>query len=484
MSMAVSPSNSVSPYSYSNDFASGGSGSSTGNQTINEILQMIEAILMQMLNQSQNASSPSGDSGGGGGLGSGGGGGGGGNAFSAAPPAAAAPSAAVPVTPPAAAPVTPSTSPATSVAAATPTASPTASPTAAPAVSPSTAPANAPASVGGAGTPGALSGQSATQPPNSINVKDYGAKGDGTTDDQAAIQSAINAGQASGKTVWFPPGTYNHSNVLNANGVNIQGSGSGTVLNATNPSEEAIKLGNNSSLSNLETSTSAGNRDSQPDEAAVDVTGSGDSVSHVTTLGAESNGIRLDGATGAKISSNLVEGSNADGIALMNGSSNNTVSGNEVYQAGDDSYSDDSYTSDRAQDSGNVFSQDMSLDNSYGRSFALMGATGDTVKNSVSDGSKWMGIVAGTDSNSQTLAGSNDTIQNNLITNSNGDAVDVMGAGGSLSQSGAGMDISGNSTSGSAQSVLGFDPVTDLTQRGQINAAYQPGTGNGANNGS
>lgn len=42
-----------------------------------------------------------------------------------------------------------------------------------------------------------------------FNVKDYGARGDGTTDDYAAIKAAAAAFQAAGKgTLFFPPGTY------------------------------------------------------------------------------------------------------------------------------------------------------------------------------------------------------------------------------------------------------------------------------------
>jgi hypothetical protein len=41
-----------------------------------------------------------------------------------------------------------------------------------------------------------------------INVLDYGATGNGVTNDTAAIQAAINAGEASGKDVFIPSGDY------------------------------------------------------------------------------------------------------------------------------------------------------------------------------------------------------------------------------------------------------------------------------------
>ena len=64
-----------------------------------------------------------------------------------------------------------------------------------------------------------------------VSVKDFGAKGDGSTDDTTAIQSAITYAESNGGTVWFPRGTYNTSSeiVLNKPGIILAGEGTGTT---------------------------------------------------------------------------------------------------------------------------------------------------------------------------------------------------------------------------------------------------------------
>jgi len=70
-----------------------------------------------------------------------------------------------------------------------------------------------------------------------ISVKDFGAKGDGVTDDTAAIQAAINyANSIGGGSVMFPPALYYTTGTLTLkNNVDLIGVGSGPYDTQLNP---------------------------------------------------------------------------------------------------------------------------------------------------------------------------------------------------------------------------------------------------------
>lgn len=63
----------------------------------------------------------------------------------------------------------------------------------------------------------------------SFNVKDYGAVGDGSADDTAEIQAAIDAAEAAGGRVLFPPGTYKTSGGAQAGDTAIAINGASNV---------------------------------------------------------------------------------------------------------------------------------------------------------------------------------------------------------------------------------------------------------------
>ena len=75
-----------------------------------------------------------------------------------------------------------------------------------------------------------------------VNVRDYGATGNGITDDAKAIQAAVAAVTGTGGTVYFPPGTYTVGTaIVPANNVALIGSGVGSAIIAPAGSVSAVR---------------------------------------------------------------------------------------------------------------------------------------------------------------------------------------------------------------------------------------------------
>ncbi len=72
---------------------------------------------------------------------------------------------------------------------------------------------------------------SAAVPANALNVRTFGAKGDGKTNDSQAIQKAVNTAR-SGDTIYFPAGTYwiDSSIAVNRSGLTFWGEGAHSVV--------------------------------------------------------------------------------------------------------------------------------------------------------------------------------------------------------------------------------------------------------------
>jgi len=100
-----------------------------------------------------------------------------------------------------------------------------------------------------------------------VSVKDFGAVGDGVTDDTAAIQAAIAATSSSGASAFFPQGTYILSNSTWPSSFNIKGAGIGRSIIKWKQASAETNLINLSGLVNASISgiTFDSNRQNQSD---------------------------------------------------------------------------------------------------------------------------------------------------------------------------------------------------------------------------
>jgi polygalacturonase len=238
-----------------------------------------------------------------------------------------------------------------------------------------------PVSAAGNDTPtAACAAASAFTPGVAVDVKAFGAHGNGIDDDSDAIARAI-ASLDNGGTVVFPPGTYVHGNVLAVHKANIVLLGRQAELHAGNPDRAAILLAGESSAIRGFTITSApaNARGERLEQSGVVVSGAGNVVAGNTVIGFKSAGIIVVGARNYVIGCNRVSDTKADGIHATRGATHGFVAGNSVFNSGDDGIAMVSYSS-AGQTSAITIEENDVEHIRWGRGISVVGSRDATIR--------------------------------------------------------------------------------------------------------
>ncbi|PWT95922.1 MAG: hypothetical protein C5B53_10585 [Candidatus Melainabacteria bacterium] len=289
-----------------------------------------------------------------------------------------------------------------------------------------------------------------------LNVRDFGAVGDGVTDDTNAIQNTFNAAQAAGKGVLFPAGIYLHTSTITANSIPLFGVGAASTLLANNPSSTALILtGVSPSIQNMVVSSvpaSTGIIDITPTDSTLLVDAAqGFVVQNITIVqGTGRIGIYLHQSAVGNVSAVTLNGTGdpQDWGIFISGCANTSLLGNLLLNEGLSITTDtlNPTTSTSIAVIGNSINTNVNNNNTRGiivgngrvndfyiaqnqiqlggAGFALEAAAGDaiTITQNVTDGGSFGIFFANT--------GNFNSITQNTIRNCSGPAIVVQSLGG------------------------------------------------------
>ena len=180
-----------------------------------------------------------------------------------------------------------------------------------------------------------------------VSITDFGAIGDGTTDNGAAIRAAIDHAKAIGGDVYVPEGTFLHKGLLTLDGLTLFGEGRGSVLKAIGgegqPPEQAVILtGTGAAIRNVVLDAS-GNLKGTLDVSAKllvrDATNF--EISGISVLNSFSDGIRVVNSWGGVIQRNSLRFATVNSISVAGGSHDILIQNNRIDRSGEDGISVD-----------------------------------------------------------------------------------------------------------------------------------------------
>ena len=222
---------------------------------------------------------------------------------------------------------------------------------------------------------------------NYISIVEFGAVSDGKTDNTAAIQKALDAAASSGMAVYIPAGTFRHTGVLKANGVDIFGDGQSSVLYAAGTKQMLQLSGDGASLKNVALDSNATERSpGTAEEAKLHVfEATNFEISGVTIKNSMSAGILVRASSEGWIHDNNVSSTGSDGMRMTKGSHDIRIEKNTVSHAGDDSIAVITSASQ-------AFTQNIEIvdnkvyDNDWGRGISVVGGAHVKIVNNLVDG--------------------------------------------------------------------------------------------------
>ena len=296
-----------------------------------------------------------------------------------------------------------------------------------------------------------------------LNAKDYGVKGDGATDDTAAIQALLN-GITPNTTVHFPAGTYLHDHLVFSGKSNFALVGDGAVFVAATRTDRYIRFVNCTDFTVrgiVSKGATATTRQGPTRGLSIEGCQRAKLIGNRAT-NTEGVGIYVgkDGGAAAssdvELANNQVSDTCADGIHITGGSLRVTVSGNQIVRSGDDSIAVVSYNTDAAACEDVTVTGNLAV-NSGSRGLAVVGGRGVTLSGNVVNAPKNAGIYVAYEATYGIRSTKNVSITGNTIRAANTynnptttfAAIHVVGDGGTTNPV-EGITITGNTIDGSA----------------------------------
>jgi hypothetical protein len=257
-------------------------------------------------------------------------------------------------------------------------------------------------------------------PRASFMVTDFGAKGDGITDDTAAIQKAFDAAKPNNIIV-IPAGRYAVSKTLVLTQSDVVVTGDHATLLARSPDEQALRItGTNVAIVGLHLQGAGTARLTNPSSAKILAEGDHIQIIGNSINGGASVGIMALGAHDFLIKDNTIENTLADAIHMTRSAAHGIVTGNTIHNSSDDMIAVVSYTKNppAPADSDIFITHNNLLGNTWGRGITVSGGDHITIdNNAITNVNMAAGIYIAQETSYNTMDVDDVLVQNNTLTN-------------------------------------------------------------------